>query len=257
MPLILAGIFFVTAILYAAVGFGGGSTYNALLVLHGADFRILPAIALACNLVVVSGGLWRFHRAGLVSVPRLAPFLAASIPAAWIGGRIPVSEALFIGLLGIALLISGLRLATQGSPASQANAAATTSPTLALGVGGAIGFISGLVGIGGGIFLAPVLYFLNWGSPRRIAAACSLFILANSLSGLLGQVMKLQDMSILPLVVPYWPMLIAVLFGGQIGSWFATKGLQPVIMKRLTALLILYVAARLLYRWFGLIGLGG
>ena len=256
MPAILAGIFFVTAILYAAVGFGGGSTYNALLVLHGADFRILPAIALACNLVVVSGGLLRFHRAGLVSVPRLAPFLAASIPAAWVGGRIAVSELYFIGLLGIALLLSGLRLATQASPPASTNAAAPTSPTLAFGVGGAIGFISGLVGIGGGIFLAPVLYFLNWDSPRRIAAACSLFILANSLSGLVGQVMKLQDMSILPLIVPYWPLLVAVLLGGQIGSWFAAKGLQPVIMKRLTALLILYVAARLLYRWFGLIGLG-
>ncbi len=256
MPLILAGIFFVTAILYAAVGFGGGSTYNALLVLHGADYRILPAIALACNLVVVSGGLLRFHQAGLISVPRLAPFLVGSIPAAWIGGRIPVSEIWFIGLLGGALLISGLRLATQAPPTSKTDVTVPTSSTLALGVGGAIGFFSGLVGIGGGVFLAPVLYFLNWDSPRRIAAACSLFILANSLSGLLGQVMKLQDMSILPLIVPYWPMLVAVLVGGQIGSWLATKGLQPVIMKRLTALLILYVAVRLLYRWFGLTGLG-
>ena len=258
MPLGLAALFFITATLYAAVGFGGGSTYSALLVLNGTDFRILPAIALACNIVVVSGGVWRFSNAGQLPVRPLAPFIIASIPMAWFGGRLPVPETVFIGLLGGALLLSGVRLAFQ-RPLPVGNSAneQSTSPALACLIGGAIGLLSGIVGIGGGIFLAPILYFLNWGAPRKIAAACSLFILVNSLSGLTGQLMKLQDLSILQQVQPYWPLLLAVLIGGQIGSWLATRGLQPHLIKRLTAILILYVAARLLYRWTGLIGLFG
>ena len=88
---VLFAAFLVTALLYASVGFGGGSTYNALLVMSGADFRVLPAIALVCNVIVVSGGVWRFSRTGDLSLRRLMPFFAASVPAAWIGGRIPVS----------------------------------------------------------------------------------------------------------------------------------------------------------------------
>ena len=110
MPFYIIILFFVVAVLYAAVGFGGGSTYNALLVLQGADYRVLPSIALACNVVVVSGGIWRFSRAGQMPFKALWPFLAASIPAAWLGGSLPVSETVFIGLLGGALLLSGLRL---------------------------------------------------------------------------------------------------------------------------------------------------
>jgi len=249
MPVMLVALFLVTAALYAAVGFGGGSTYNALLVLHGADYRILPSLALACNIIVVSGGLWRFAGEGLVSLRRTAPFLMASVPAAFIGGRLEVSELAFVGLLGGALLLSGLRLAVQSEPYTDAVGQGHPSAPLAIGFGGAIGLLAGIVGIGGGIFLAPALYMMRWGCPRQIAAACSLFILANSLSGLTGQIWKLQDLELLSLATPYWPLLPAVLIGGQIGSWLATKGLQPLIIKRLTAGLILYVAARLLYRW--------
>ena len=87
MPILLAILFFITAAFYAAVGFGGGSTYNALLVLNGTDYRILPSIALGCNIIVVTGGVIRFWQAGHLRIARLVPFLAASVPAAWIGGR--------------------------------------------------------------------------------------------------------------------------------------------------------------------------
>ncbi len=258
MPILLAILFFITAAFYAAVGFGGGSTYNALLVLNGTDYRILPSIALGCNIIVVAGGVLQFWRAGHLRIARLVPFLAASVPAAWLGGRLPVSETMFVGLLGGALLLSGLHLVFQSTPdeavESEENAA---SAIVSMAVGSSIGLVSGLVGIGGGIFLAPVLYMLKWGSPRQIAAACSLFILANSISGLTGQIMKLQDTEILSLAVPYWPLLPAVLVGGQIGSWLATRGLQANWVKRLTAILILYVAVRLLLRWASLVGLFG
>ncbi len=256
MSAFLITAFLITALFYASVGFGGGSTYNALLVMSGADYRILPSIALLCNVIVVCGGVYRFAGTGDLSARRLLPFLAASVPAAWIGGRIPVSETLFVGLLGGALLLSGIQLALQKNKTQPGPPGGRELPNgflLCAAIGGPIGLLSGIVGIGGGIFLAPVLYFLHWGTPRQIAAACSLFILVNSPSGLAGQLTKLQDMAILSLAVPYWPLPIAVLVGGQIGSWLAGYKLNPQLIRRLTAILILYVAARLIYRWTGMI----
>lgn len=247
MTLALGLLFFVTAAIYASVGFGGGSTYNALLVLQGTDYRVLPGIALVCNILVVTGGVIRFHFTRQLAIRRLLPFLITSVPAAWLGGRMPLSETLFVALLGGALLISGLYLAFERPQeetfTSDGPRAAGITPYAA---GAGIGLLSGLVGIGGGIFLAPVLYFMRWGTPRQIAAASSLFILLNSISGLAGQVMKLQDTDILHLAAPYWPLLPLVVLGGQIGSWMASRKLPPQIVKRLTAVLLLYVAVRLL-----------
>jgi hypothetical protein len=109
------------------------------------------------------------------------------------------------------------------------------------------------VGIGGGIFLAPVLYLIRWGRPKEIAGACSVFILANSLSGLAGQLMKLGDMQALSMIGDYWMLFPAVFIGGQIGSRMANVGLSSLAIKRLTAVLILYVSARLLLRWHGMV----
>lgn len=185
--MLLAASFFLTALIYASVGFGGGSTYNALLVLADADYRALPVISLLCNLIVVTGGVWCFFRAGHISFHRLWPWIFTSIPAAWLGGFIKVDKALFLGLLGGALLFSALRLLWQKphaikiglniNPASQ-----SLWPTLC--AGGGLGFLAGLTGIGGGIFLAPVLHFLRWGNAKSIAGACSFFIMVNSLAGL-------------------------------------------------------------------------
>ncbi len=248
MPLGLAGLFLVTAALYAAVGFGGGSTYNALLVLSGADYRLIPIIALACNLIVVSGGVLWFRQEGALPVRRMAPFLASSVPAAWLGGRIPISETLFVGLLGGSLLVAGLRLLVQPAPAEGPGEARPFAVPASLALGGAIGLLSGLVGIGGGIFLAPALYFARWGAPREIAGGCCLFILLNSLSGLAGQALKLGDADLLAPALAHWPLALAVLIGGQAGSWTGAARLQPIWIKRLTAVLILYVAGRLLLR---------
>ncbi|WP_375206169.1 sulfite exporter TauE/SafE family protein [Hyphococcus sp.] len=252
MPLYLIFLFFFTAALYASVGFGGGSTYNALLVLAGVDYRILPTIALACNIIVVAGGSYAFARSGHLRLKRIAPFLITSVPAAWAGGRIPVSETIFIGVLGFSLLVAGLHLAFDRNRDLDGDMK-SAAPWLAWAAGGLIGFISGLVGIGGGIFLAPVLYFIRWGKPKEIAGACSLFILANSLSGLTGQLMKLGDIEALSMLGAYWMLFPAVLIGGQIGSRLANAGLSSFAIKRLTAVLILYVSVRLLLRWQGLI----
>lgn len=246
---ILAILFGVTAALYASVGFGGGSTYNALLALWGVDYRILPAIALICNIIVVTGGSIRFHRAGLVPWRRLWPILLLSAPLAWAGGRLPISETLFTGMLGLSLLLAGLLLLFQ--PERHEDMADRQSRVLTPLIGAGVGFLSGLVGIGGGIFLAPIMHLIGWARAKRIAASASVFILVNSIAGLIGQLMKIADPVLEAELFSYWPLGLAVLIGGQIGSHVGIKLLPPSLVRRVTAVLILYVAVRLLGKWAG------
>lgn len=248
MNLLIAAAFFATAFLYAIVGFGGGSTYTALLVLHGVNYTILPLVSLSCNIMVVTGGTLRFAMAGHLRLKRLWPFLALSIPAAWLGGRLPVAETTFILILGCALLASGLHLLLQNDD-RQTKIIDVGYPA-GLIVGGSLGFLSGIVGIGGGIFLAPVLYRLRWGTSHEIAAATSLYILLNAVSGILGQATKLSGSAALANALEFWSLLVVVLIGGQIGSWLATSKLSPRPIRTLTAILILYVSGRLLWQAF-------
>ncbi|MEH6696585.1 MAG: sulfite exporter TauE/SafE family protein [Hyphomonas sp.] len=249
MQIALACLFFFTAILYSSVGFGGGSTYNALLIMFGTDFRIVPIVALACNIIVVSGNVLRYMRAGLMKVRTLAPAMVFSIPMAWVGGRIPINETLFTSLLGIVLLATGLLMLVQARNEATWQPRASPVPAIWLmPAGAATGLLAGLVGIGGGIFLAPILYAVRWGEAKQIAAACSLFILVNSASGIIGQAGKLSDMGIVSLALPYWPLLLAVAIGGWIGNAFGVFRLPPARVRQATGVLILIVAIRLLAR---------
>jgi uncharacterized membrane protein YfcA len=249
----LAVLFFIAAALYASVGFGGGSTYTALLIVFGVDYRLVPIIALACNIAVVSGNTLRYGRAGHIDWRRIAPLIALSIPAAWYGARLGISEALFIGLLWIALALAGTRLLLFTPRADTQFKSRETPFWLSLITGAGIGFYSGLVGIGGGIFLAPLLYGLRWGSARQIAAACSVFILVNSLSGLLGQMQKLSSLNLTHQALAFWPVLPAVIIGGFIGNHMGVFRLSELWLKRLTGVLILSVALRLAFKWITLI----
>ena len=255
----LAVPFAITALLYASVGFGGGSTYTALLALFGADYRVLPLVSLACNVAVVAGGVWRFGRAGAIPWGRALPLCAASVPLAWLGGRLAVPEAVFIGLLGASLLAAGLamlapaprRAAALGAAAAPVPKAQAREPVL----GGALGLLSGVVGIGGGIFLAPALHLTRWAEARAIAGTAALFILVNSLAGLAGQLTKLSASGDgASGALAYWPLLIAVVLGGQVGARLGAEILPPVLLRRLTAILVLVVGMRLLFRFATLIG---
>jgi uncharacterized membrane protein YfcA len=250
--LALAFAFFGTALLYASVGFAGGSTYNALLVLAGVDHRIFPIIALACNLIVATGGSIRFAKAGLVPWGRLWPLLAVSIPAALIGGALPISKALFILLLGGSLFVAGIVLLIQRPTREDVEGEPARFPVLGPLIAAPLGLLSGIVGIGGGIFLAPVLHLIGWDKTKRVAASASVFILANSIAGLGGQFSKIVagGMAVLQPVLAYWPLAIAVLIGGQIGSRTGVQILPPIWLRRLTAALILYVSGRLLWQSF-------
>tara|TARA_R110002096_G_scaffold17241_2_gene59672 strand:- start:1504 stop:2262 length:759 start_codon:yes stop_codon:yes gene_type:complete len=242
----LAALFFLTALAYAAVGFGGGSTYTALLVLAETDYRILPAIALTCNIAVVTGSVIQYASADLIRWKRLLPLTALSIPMAWLGGLLEIPERTFITLLGLALLASAIALVIR-RPA-QAGPPRRWPVWAGPALGGGIGFLAGLVGIGGGIFLAPVLHFVRWGRVREIAAAASVFILVNSLAGLVGHAQRLSGSGDIAAILDYWPLLPAVLIGGQIGVWLGRTRTSEVWLIRLTALLVLFVALRLLWR---------
>jgi uncharacterized membrane protein YfcA len=254
MPiLVLAGLFFLVAVAYSSVGFGGGSTYNALLVLSGMDYRLIPAIALSCNILVVSGGLYHYSRAGVLTIGQLLPFIVLSVPMAWLGGSLAVSEQVFISLLGFSLLLAAVQMLVKPRATSGGHNPNTVRYWLvAAPVGGFIGLLAGVTGIGGGIFLAPVIYLLHLAPARTVAGITSGFILVNSIAGLVGQTMKSGDYSPLPGLIQAWPLFIAVFIGGQIGSRLSVYKLPETWVKRLTAVLMLYVAVRLIWRWLGM-----
>jgi uncharacterized protein len=245
--LALAPAFFATALLYASVGFGGGSTYTALLTLGGVDYRILPIISLACNIIVVTGGTIRYARAGLIPWRRALPLIIVSAPMALLGGLTPIKQPVFMTLLGGTLLIAGVLLLFQREQTEGAQALPANFATAGV-LGGFVGYLSGLVGIGGGIFLAPVLHLMRWAEARTIAATASLFILVNSIAGITGQAIKLGNTGQIGLVAGYWPLAIAVLIGGQIGTHLGIRIFSQSLVRRATGVLILYVAIQLLWK---------
>ena len=238
----LVAAFFVTALLYAAVGFGGGSTYAALLAVSGVDYRLLPMIALACNIVVVAGSTTRFARAGITPW-RGAIFLTLlAAPAALLGGLTPIEEEAFFLILGIVLLMTaGAMILPRRDDEGPATKSARLVPLAAV----PLGYLAGLVGIGGGIFLAPLLHLTRWNTARAIAATASFFILINSIAGLTGQILKGGEGRFLVAISQSLPLLVAVAIGGQIGSLMAFKVLPSRGIRRLTAVLVAVVAIRL------------
>ena len=238
---ILVLCFFLIALIYSSVGFGGGSSYLALLAVMGVHFELIRPTALLCNIVVVCGGTYVFWRAGAIDFRRTWPFICTSIPLAFVGGLWKIEDAgFFFIVLGICLLVAAILLWINPT-ASKGNGYA--SPLLNAGLGGAIGFLSGFVGIGGGIFLSPALHLLNWGEAKKISAMASLFILVNSISGLAGQFAAAH-------AVPLYfiaPLLGAVLLGGQIGSRLGARKFDPVYIKRITSVVIFAAALKILY----------
>lgn len=236
--------FFATALLYASVGFGGGSTYSALLSLAGFDYRLLPIVALVCNVLVVSGSTLRFARAGEMPWRGALTVSLVAAPLAFLGGLTPIKEATFLLLLGGSLVFAGLALLLPSQPGSleKPTQFARWMPLAAA----PLGYLAGLVGIGGGIFLAPLLHLTRWNSARRIAATASLFILINSLAGLIGQLLKGGPGRIGAALADGLPLLVAVVIGGQIGSLLALRILPERAIRWVTAALTIWAGSRLL-----------
>jgi len=246
--IILSILFFVTAILYSSVGFGGGSTYLALLFIWGVPYFIFPLIALACNIVVVSGNCFNYIRTGNLNLKLLIPYLIGSIPLAFIGGSLSIEKKIFEILLFVVLAIAGLLLLFNFKSYEDNEKDCRKIPVvISILIGGILGFISGVVGIGGGIFLSPVLFLMKAGRPKHIITAASLFILINSLSGIIGQLTK---NAVLSEIQNYWFLLLAVLIGGQVGNFLNLKIFPTRVLALVTSCLVLFVAIRMGYKLF-------
>jgi uncharacterized membrane protein YfcA len=244
--------FFVIAFVYASVGFGGGSSYLAILALYALPFIEIRLIALLCNIVVVTGGTVLFIRNGHVNWRKIGPLVVVSVPMAFLGAALRIEQQTFFVLLGCSLLVAAVLLWSKGSiKGEETIPAAYKSSYVRDGVlGGGIGFLSGMLGIGGGIFLSPLLNLSRWDTSKRIAATASIFILVNSISGIAGQ------LSQLPATIDYRLVLllcVAVFAGGQLGSRLAIRKFNPLMIRRMTAVLIFVAGIEVLYKhlkWF-------
>ena len=241
--IILSILFFVTAVLYSSVGFGGGSTYLALLLIWGVPYFIFPLIALSCNIIVVSGNCFNYIRAGNLNLKLLIHYLIGSIPLAFIGGSLPIEKRLFEILLFLILTTAGILLLLNFIAYDDKEKSYRKFPIIiSILIGGVLGFISGVVGIGGGIFLSPILFLIRAGKPKHIVTTASLFILINSFSGIMGQITK---NAVLNEISNYWYLLLIVLVGGQLGNFLNLKIFPTRILALVTAGLVLFVAIRM------------
>ena len=246
--IILSILFFVTAILYSSVGFGGGSTYLELLLLWDFPYFIFPIIALSCNIIVVSGNCFNYIRAGNLNLKLLIPYLIGSIPLAFFGGSLSVDKEFFEILLFVVLTIAGILLLFKfKSYDDKAETYRKIPKIISIIIGGILGFISGVVGIGGGIFLSPILFLIKAGKPKHIITTASIFILINSISGIIGQITKV---SVLDGIQNYWLLLLVVLIGGQIGNFLNLKIIPTRILALITSTLVLFVAIRMAIKLF-------
>lgn len=240
--------FFLIAVLYSSVGFGGGSSYLALLALYGFDYEMLRLTALLCNITVVVGGTYIFYIKGFLNIKKALPLIILSIPLAFLGGRILLEESSFFVLLGFTLTFAGLLIFIRRKEIKEKSEIGENHLWMNGGIGGGIGLLSGLVGIGGGIFLSPVLHLMKWDRSKAIAATCSAFILVNSIAGILGQVSRgLPDLN--------WKIIAAlvaaVFIGGQLGSRLGAIRFSPIVVRRMTAVLIVFVGVRILWKYLG------
>jgi hypothetical protein len=240
---LLAFGFFLIALVYASVGFGGGTSYLAFLSLSffALPFTMIKATALMCNIVVVSSGAYIFYKEGKLDLKKDWPYLLASVPFAYLGGQWPLKENDFFLLLGFVLLSASLLLWIQ--PGETEAHPQREKVWLQIPVASGLGFLSGLTSIGGGIFLSPVLHFLKWKEAKKISALASVYILVNSISGLLGQLSRGLPKMDWKLVIV---LLLVVIMGGQIGSRLGARRFNPLYIKRITSVLIFVAALNIL-----------
>lgn len=204
---------------------------------------VFPVIALFCNIIVVSGNCFNYIRARNINLKILTPYLISSVPLAFIGGSLSIEKNIFEILLFIVLSFAGILLLIKFKSFDDFKEIKTKIPkTLSILIGGAIGFISGIVGIGGGIFLSPILLLFRVDKAKNIATAASLFILINSISGLAGQFTK---SSVINEIYIYWPLFLLVLLGGQLGNFLNLKVFPARVLALVTAGLVIFVAIRM------------
>jgi hypothetical protein len=238
--------FLVIAFVYSSVGFGGGSSYLAILALYQVPFQEMKLTALICNIIVVTGGTMIFVWKDQVNWRKVLPLVVVSVPMAFAGARLKLSQDTFFIILGSSLIMAAILLwiktkRNDEEIKEQGNNWFIKDALL----GGAIGFLSGMVGIGGGIFLSPVLNLMKWDTPKKIAAKASLFILANSIAGISGQLSTMQaDMNYAQIIL----LCSAVLVGGQMGSRMGAIKFNMLVIRRITAIVVFVAGMEVLFK---------
>jgi uncharacterized protein len=239
--LIIAILFFVGAGLYASVGHGGASSYLAVMGLFSLAPDVMKPTALALNILVAGIATFKFYRAGLFTWALFWPFAVASIPAAFVGGAVMLPPRWYKIVVGVVLLYAAVWMFRSAlRPISKE----THPPPLwaALIAGLAIGFLSGLTGVGGGIFLSPLLLRMGWAETRATSGVAAPFILVNSIAGLLGHI---ASVSHLPASVPVWGA--AALIGGWIGASYGSKRAPVPVLRQLLSLVLVVAGAKLIF----------
>jgi len=236
--------FFVVAMLYSSVGFGGGSSYIALLLLFGNTNEETRVIALVCNILVVSAATLNFSRFKLIKWSKVIPLVLVSVPFAFLGGTIRLEEDLYLKIAGVTLILIAIVMLIKKFIEIKPQSLEQHKKWIGPGIGSGIGFLSGVIGIGGGVFLAPLLYIIRWDTAKAISATASFFILANSFAGLSGQLIHLPKVDFIEIGV----LGMSVVAGGFIGNYMNIRILKEQHIHLLTALLIAFVGIRIL--WF-------
>ena len=231
---LLIGLIFLSALLYASVGHGGASAYLASMALVGVAPETMRPAALILNVAVASIAVYKFYRVGAFSSRLFLPLAIAAMPMAFFGGLITLPSHIYKPVIGLVLLYAAWMVFRRAGQVYQVNLELPKTPVL-LAVGGVLGLISGLTGVGGGIFLSPLLLFFRWAEVRVISGVSAAFILVNSLSGLAGVMTKSP---VLPTTLPYW--VLAAVIGGYIGAEYGSKRLAvPAIRKALAVVLLI------------------
>ncbi|MGC2236200.1 MAG: sulfite exporter TauE/SafE family protein [Pyrinomonadaceae bacterium] len=230
---------FVVAVLYSSVGHGGASGYLAVMALLGVSATTTRPTALILNLFVASIAFVQFYRAGHFDRRVFLPFAAASVPFAFLGGMIHLPTTVYKIILGVVLMLAAIRLAINLKNENEPNA---PNVWLALLIGAGLGFVSGLVGVGGGIFLTPILLLMNWTETKKAAGISALFILVNSISGLLGNYAQVLQLSS---NVIFW--IVAAILGGVIGSTLGSYRFNSLTLRRVLAFGLLIAGVKLIF----------
>ena len=241
VDVLLAVIFFLIATLYGAVGLGGGSGYLAAMGLVGVPPEIMRQTALTLNILVASIGTWKYVRAGHFSARLFWPVAAASIPFAFLGGRLSLPGEFYQPIVGVVLFYAAFRLWRSSTRTQSSPQVKKTLPIwISLIAGAAIGLVSGLVGLGGGLFLGPLLLLAGWADTRQAMGITAAFVLVNSLAGLAGRLSSVPELP--PNILPW---LLVVGLGGWLGAEYGSKRLNPLVLRRLLALVLLAGAIRM------------
>ena len=237
---IISFFIFIAAVLYSSVGHGGASGYLAVMALFGFAPTIMKPVGLVLNILVASIAIVRFYRAGCFSWAIFLPITLASIPFSFIGGTLSLPGTTYKFIAGIILLFAAYRLFQQKHKIQSPIKKMPFSLALISGVG--IGFLSGLIGVGGGIFLSPLLLFMGWADARKTSGISAGFILINSISGLLGH---LSGVKLLPSFILFFA--IAAIIGGLVGSKIGIQKANNVTIRQLLAVVLVIAGLKLLF----------